>query len=128
MSRAAASPFAANAARRILLVEADATLANIIARELTRRYEVVMAKTTNEALAALKTQRFDVLVSAQHVGDDSAMNLFKALSQRWPHVRRVLYTDAAARRVSAGTLAHAIVDTSESFQRLLDSVELAVRR
>jgi ActR/RegA family two-component response regulator len=109
--------------RRVLLVEADPQLAQVIARELSRRHVVAVAATVPQAIAALtKGPRYHVVIAAQKIGDHSSGVLFAALNRRWPHLRRVLYTEAAARRVSADTLAHAIVETSASFQKLLEQI------
>jgi DNA-binding NtrC family response regulator len=115
-------PTAALDQRKVLLVESDPALANVIARELSRRHVVAIAATVPEAIAALERSRFQVVIAAGRIGDHSSSVLFAALNRRWPRLRRVLYTEAAARRVSADTLAHAIVETSASFQKLLESI------
>jgi DNA-binding NtrC family response regulator len=115
-------PTAALDQRKVLLVESDPALANVIARELSRRHVVSIAATVPEAIAALERSRFQVVISASRIGDHASSVLFAALNRRWPRLRRVLYTEAAARRVSADTLAHAIVETSASFQKLLESI------
>jgi hypothetical protein len=94
----------------------------VIARELSRRHVVAIAATVPEAIAALERSRFQVVIAAGRIGDHSSSVLFSALNRRWPRLRRVLYTEAAARRVSADALAHAIVETSASFQKLLESI------
>lgn len=106
----------------MLLVESDAALANVIQRELARRHTVSVAATVPEAIASLERGQFQSVIAAQKIGDHSASVLFAALNRRWPRLRRVLYTEAAARRVSADTLAHAIVETSASFQKLLETI------
>jgi DNA-binding NtrC family response regulator len=81
---------------RILVVEPDVLLRDAIVSALERRVWVVGVADAREALHALRTSSFDVVLSEIDLGRDkpSGHRLFAEVGRRWPWIQRVLMSDA----------------------------------
>ncbi len=79
---------------RVLLVDDDALVTRALARVLSHHcaLEVVTALNVTDALDRLNAESFDVLVSDALLPGLSGPTLLKLASQRWPTMRRVLYS------------------------------------
>lgn len=109
---------------RILLVEADARLAGVVARELGRRHRVAVVATIASAIEVmLERKKVDVVIAAYRVDDGTAGKLFAMLLRRWPRVRRIVYGDPRRMRSPATARADAVVDASANFDELIRAVD-----
>jgi DNA-binding NtrC family response regulator len=110
--------------RVILLVESDPDLASVIDRALRRGRSVVIAPSISRAMQLLaRDSRIHSVVTSYQLSDGTAAKLLGGVKRRWPHVRRVLYADAALARDRAKLLAHVVVDTAEPFTVLSGAVD-----
>ena len=89
--------------QRILIVEDEATLRRIIARNLTSRGHLVTeAETVAEAIEALRTARPDLILLDINLPDRSGWDVLRALRAQQMEVPTVI---VSAVRVSQGRLA-----------------------
>ncbi len=112
---------------RILLVEADEQLADVVARHVGRRHRVVVVPSIARALALVRQrQPIDVVVANYYVGDGTAGKLFALLRRRWPRVRRIVYGDLRRMRSPATSAADAVVDAAADFDELLRAIHAPI--
>ncbi len=84
-------------ARRLLLVDDDASYRQVLARALARRGERVSeAADIAGALAAVASQTFDGIVLDLRLGEDSGLHALAALRQAQPGSRILLLTGYAS--------------------------------
>jgi len=83
---------------RILVVEPDVFLRSAIVSALEKSVWVVGVGSARDALALLRSESFDVVLSEADLGCDatSTHRLFAEIGGRWPWVRRVLMSDERA--------------------------------
>ena len=97
---------------RILLVEDHADTALMMQRLLARRgYVVTLAMTLADALEAVQSRTFDLLLSDVGLPDGSGLDLMRTLSSRSPKLPGVALSgygmpDDARRSLDAGFFAH----------------------
>ena len=84
----------ASASLRILAIDDDAAIANMVAEVLGRRgHRVTVAHSADEGLARLEAEQFDLVISDLGLGAGvTGWDLADAVRQRWPKVRFALAT------------------------------------
>ncbi len=65
--------------RKILLVEDDRTLGEVLRNELTKEYSVLWARTKKEALEALKKERYELLILDIGLPDGTGFEIAETL-------------------------------------------------
>lgn len=81
------------AAKRILVVDDEASIRELCARVLQRAgYEVAMAGSGEEAVTRLQDEPFDAVVSDIRMPGLSGLDVLGAAKQRYPAIRVVLIT------------------------------------
>jgi len=81
---------------RILLVDDEALVLSSLRRLLRRaNFEVATATSGPEALAALESSEFDVIVSDYKMPGMTGIEFLRAVAPRWPAVRRCMLTAQA---------------------------------
>lgn len=81
---------------QVLIVESSAPLSQIWKRHLERQaFEVVLARSEDEAVAILETRQFDVLVVNLILRDGSAMAVADVVNFRQPKAKIIFVTDTS---------------------------------
>lgn len=81
---------------RVLLVDDEVSIRRVCARVLRSVAEVTAVATAAEAFSVLEQRHFDVALVDLHLEAMSGEALLRALSQRWPGIRRVAFTASPA--------------------------------
>jgi DNA-binding response OmpR family regulator len=66
--------------KRILILEDDRTLGDVLKRELSKEYFVSLARTLKEASALIKTERFDLLILDLGLPDGSGFEIAESFA------------------------------------------------
>lgn len=66
--------------KKILIVEDDKTLGDVLQRELSKEYSVSLARTKSEALTKIKSDRFDLLILDLGLPDGSGFDIAESFS------------------------------------------------
>jgi CheY-like chemotaxis protein len=86
-------PGEANPTRgRILVVELEASRRRLLTEFLGRNYDVVGAANGDEALAVLKSERFDLVLADRNLPGMSGLRVIEQAQKLLPHCASVLYT------------------------------------
>ena len=91
----------------VLVVDDEPALSDLYAEALgSAGFEVVMAKTAADALAALETEQFSAIVSDIRLPGMDGLSLYKAVAERFPRAARqfgfwTAYDDDIARQFIA---------------------------
>jgi PAS domain S-box-containing protein len=120
--------------RRALIVDDEAPIRALLARLLGRRdYEIVEASSCAEALAAIKTQTFDLVLCDVRLEDGNGADILRCLRERQPDLgRRFVFVTGDIAAVSATEHESAEMSvlrkpfTASDLDQLLTSVEVAV--
>ena len=126
------APAAASTLRpcRILLVEDHADTAAMMQRLLARRgYNVTLATTFAEAMDALESRTFDLLLSDLGLPDGSGLDLMRLVSSRGPKLPGIALSgygmpDDARKSLEAGFLAH--LPKPIAIERLWSAIDRAL--
>lgn len=72
--------------KKILIVEDDKTLGDVLSKELSKTYTVTLARTRREALSKIQNERFDLLILDIGLPDGNGLEIAESIpvSQR-PH-------------------------------------------
>lgn len=117
---------------RLLLVDDEPDILDFLERALRGRYQVTRFSDPVAALAAVKVQRFDVLISDQKMPGLSGLELLEAVADLQPHTVRVLisgFTDVPEiTQALARVRIHNFVLKPVDSQQLIAALETAHRR
>ena len=83
---------------RLLIVDDEQDILDFLERALRKRYEVRRFSCPVQALAALESTAFDVLITDQKMPQLTGLELLATVAERWPDTVRVLisgYTEVA---------------------------------
>jgi len=110
--------------QRILLVEDDATVARALVRQLRRFCDVVAVKTSvTDALAVLAEHIVDAVLSDFDLGaGGNGGELLRAVAERWPRVRRVLYSGSVEIVGERAASAQYVLQKPASLEELLTAL------
>lgn len=88
--------------QKILLVDDDATMLDLLYRGLSvdqELYEVVCAKNAQEAIEFLERIHFPMVVADIQMRTLSGLDLLAKIRERWPHVKVILMTGTTSRQL-----------------------------
>src|SRR5438552_17653542 len=101
----------------VLIVEDDFTMARAMTRQLRSDHRLTIVATAAEAIDRLGREAFDVVVTDRKLqGDVDGVALLEMIAERFPNIRRVLYSGSA---VQEETRAHRALVKPASREELL---------
>jgi len=113
---------------RILLVDDEEHVLRAMVRVFRRQpqHELVGVRSAGEALEHLAAAHFDAALVDHHlVGSMNGTRLLEIISERWPHMRRVLCTGGSMGGADdlPGTHAHEVLMKPATVEELVAAVE-----
>jgi len=116
---------------QLLIVDDEPDMLDFVERVMRRRYRVTRSASADEALAALDSGNFEVLITDQKMPRMSGLEMLDRIAGTHPHLVRVLlsgFTDMPdiQRALERGTV-HGYVLKPVDSQKLLAAVEQAYR-
>jgi DNA-binding NarL/FixJ family response regulator len=76
----------------VLVVDDSELTTRAIRRALCSRFQVMIANSVAQALSEIERREPDVVVCDFELGDATATDLLRIITERWPKIRRVLYS------------------------------------
>jgi DNA-binding NarL/FixJ family response regulator len=112
---------------RVLIVDDNELNARALKRALGRRHDVKTALTAEEALGEVERATPDAVVCDFELGRETSAAFLRAITERFPTVRRVLYS--ASRPEQWGELvADKLIDIALAKPTSLDQLMAAIER
>lgn len=111
--------------QQLLLVDDDPLVSRALERSLRKEFDVRVANTVNEALAAVDTRVPDIIVCDYELGDVTSGALLEIVAARHPKMRRVLYSASQPelwQDLVERELVHATIMKPSSFDELVSTL------
>lgn len=116
---------------RLLVVDDEPDMLEFVERVARRKFQVTPCASAEDALAALASSEFDVLITDQKMPRVSGLELLQRIAGQYPHLVRVLlsgFTDVPdIQRAVEQAHVHAYVLKPVDSHKLLDAIEQAYK-
>jgi PAS domain S-box-containing protein len=113
---------------RILHVEDDVSLTQLVKELLDEEADVVAANSLAEAQACVEREAYDLVILDITLGDGCGLDILPLLNQQGRQAPVILYSATEASREISGMVQAALVKSRDSVDQLLTSVRALARR
>ena len=107
---------------RVLHVEDDEDLHQVVRSMVGGRFEFELATTLEEAISLIALERFDVVILDIGLPDGSGWELLSAIRTRQPEARIIILSGAEVSPEQAQQVEHVLLKSQVSAQQLLDAL------
>lgn len=113
---------------RILHVEDDISLTQLVHELLDEEADVIAANSLAEARACVERESYDLVILDIALGDGNGLDLLPMLNEEGRQAPVILYSATEASREISGMVQAALVKSRDSVEQLLSSVRTLARR